>query len=151
MGDILLIITEQFLLHVPLLCGSYISLSLMKVPDLSLESAFVSGAIAGALVLPLCGLLTPFMQLIVVVGASLAGGAVVGATSSSITQFGRLPHLLASIITFGIFYGVNQLGAGSYISLSAYTNPLIRESNPRHPELLMLIGIGTLCSLLLYG
>ncbi len=151
MGDLLLIIIEQCLLHVPLLLGSYISLSLMKVPDLSLESAFVCGALAGALVLPLGTALPHAVQLILVIVASLLGGALVGATSSSITQFGRLPHLLASIITFGIFYGINQLIAGSYLSLSSYPNPLIIESIPRHPELIILIAIGTLCSLLLYG
>lgn len=135
MGDIFLIILEQTLLHLPLLCGAYISLSLMKVPDLSIESAFVCGALLGSKALSLG------MGLVFVLSASLLGGALVGVTSSCITQVGRLPHLLSSIITFGIFYGVSQLIAGSYISLHPYPNLLEIDSITHHPEILMLAGI----------
>lgn len=137
MEDIFFIILEQSLLHLPLLCGAYISLSLMKVPDLSIESAFVSGALLGSKAISLN------LGLVFVLGASLLGGALVGVTSSCITQFGRLPHLLSSIITFGIFYGLSQLIAGSYISLHAYTNPLEVDIIPHHPEILMLAMICT--------
>lgn len=137
--DILLIIAEQCLIHVPLLLGAYITISLMKLPDLSIESAYVSGAIVGAYTLTCIGTLPVSIQLPIVVIASLCGGALVGATSSVLTQYAGMPHLLSCIITFGIFYGINQLIAGSYISLSAYTNPLISAGVERHPEMVMLI------------
>ncbi|HEV8052311.1 MAG TPA: hypothetical protein VGP47_07445 [Parachlamydiaceae bacterium] len=149
MGDIFLIILEQTLLHVPLLCGAYISLSLMKVPDLSIESAYVCGALLSAKVLPLVGALPGMMGLVIVLGASLFGGALVGLTSSFITQFGRLPHLLSSIITFGIFYGIGQLIAGSYISLHTYPNLLEIDSIPHHPEIFMLAVICTVLAIAL--
>ncbi len=43
-----LVVLEQSLLHIPLVIGAYVSLSLLKVPDLSIESAYVVGAIVGA-------------------------------------------------------------------------------------------------------
>ena len=48
MIETVLIILEQVLLHFPLILGAYISISLLKVPDLSLESAYVCDAIMGA-------------------------------------------------------------------------------------------------------
>ena len=53
-----------------------------------------------------------------------------------------MPHLLSSIITFGIFYGVAQYISGSYVSLSAHTNPLIFSALSRqYPELCALVLI----------
>lgn len=151
MIEIVLIVLEQLLIHVPLLLGSYISISLMKVPDLSIESAYVSGAILGAQVIPHIGSLPITLQVVVVIGASLLGGALVGITSSLITQYAKLPHLLSSIVTFGIFYGINQLIAGSYMSLSTYANPLMMDVIARHPELLTLALISVVFSLFVYA
>jgi len=142
--DTILIIIEQCLMHVPLLCGAYITISLMKLPDLSIESAYVSGAIIGAYVVTCTGTLPVSMQLPIVIIASLLGGAIVGMTSSILTQYAGLPHLLSSIITFGVFYGINQLIAGSYISLSAYQNPLLSNGIERHPEMVALALIATI-------
>jgi putative tryptophan/tyrosine transport system permease protein len=148
--DTLLIIIEQCLMHVPLLFGAYITISLMKLPDLSIESAYVSGAITGAYVVAMANAMPLHVQLPFVITASLCGGAIVGMTSSMLTQYAGLPHLLSSIITFGIFYGVTQLMAGSYISLSAYNNPLIVGGVERHPELLMFLCIAAIVSFCVY-
>ena len=139
MIELLLIITEQALLHVPLIVGAYISISLMKVPDLSIESAFVTGAVVAA------NVLTTFdgsVPLGLVLGASCFGGALVGCSSSLLTRKAQLPHLLSSIITFGIFHGVNQLLSGVYITLSTRVNQLEQYILlPRHPELVLLVVI----------
>ncbi len=148
--DMLLIVMEQCLMHVPLLLGAYITISLMKLPDLSIESAYVSGAIIGAYAIACTDALPVSMQLPIVVIASLFGGAIVGITSSMLTQYAGLPHLLSSIITFGVFYGVNQLIAGSYISLSVYQNPLIYNVIERHPEMVTLMFIAIIVSVGLY-
>ncbi len=147
-----IIIMQQTLIHLPLIIGAYISIALMKVPDLSLESAYVFGALLAAkTVVFLHG-----MPLIITVPctlfASLLGGAFVGLTSSLLTQKAQLPHLLSSIITFGIFHGVNQLVAASYISLSPYINQLaIINIIPRHPELIMLFLICTILFIIMYA
>lgn len=148
--DTLLIIAEQSLIHIPLLLGAYITISLMKIPDLSIESAYVSGAIIGAYVVTLSGALPFGVQLPMVIIASLFGGACVGFTSSMLTQYADLPHLLSSIITFGIFYGINQLIAGSYISLSAYTNPLLVGGIERHPEFIMFVLLAIIFGAFMY-
>ena len=44
----LLIIIEQICLYLPLVFGAYISMSLLKLPDLSIETAYVFGAILGS-------------------------------------------------------------------------------------------------------
>jgi putative ABC transport system permease protein len=151
MIDMVLIILEQFLVHIPLLLGAYINISLMKVPDLSIESAYVSGAILSAQLIPHITGLHSVLQIIVLLCASLLGGACVGFTSSMLTQYARLPHLLSSIVTFGIFYGINQVIAGSYIALSAYANPLLLTIIPYHPEFVALLILGTIVVLLVYG
>lgn len=148
--DTFFIIIEQCLMHVPLLLGAYITISLMKLPDLSIESAYVSGAIIGAYVVASTSALPVSMQLPLVIIASLFGGAIVGITSSILTQYAGLPHLLSSIITFGVFYGINQLIAGSYISLSAYQNPLLSNGIERHPEMVALTLIAILVVMGLY-
>ena len=138
MIELLFIILEQALLHFPLILGAYISISLLKVPDLSLESAYVCGAIMGAQTLIHLQGLPLELQIIGVILASIYGGALVGLTSSLITQKAGLPHLLSSIITFGIFHGINQLIANSYISLSGLSNPLTLNLIPHHPEVIVL-------------
>lgn len=73
MIDTALIILEQALLHVPLILGAYISLSLLKVPDLSLESAFVFGALCGAFAVSLTVGMPWILLLKVVLIASMLG------------------------------------------------------------------------------
>ncbi len=139
MIDLILIVLEQSLLHLPLMLGAYISFSLLKVPDLSLESAYTVGAIAGARMLMLLVGVPVVIKLPLVLLASCLGAALVGLTSSLLTQRGKFPHLLSSIVTFGIFHGVNQAISGAYVSLAKYVNPLACMAYvPYHPELCAL-------------
>ena len=138
MVETILIITEQALLHFPLILGAYISISLMKVPDLSLDSAYVFGAILASITVPTVQHMPCAVALLVIISASLIGGACVGLVSSLLTQKARLPHLLSSLITIGIFHGISQLVAGVYVSLSGYINMLELDIIPLHPELPIL-------------
>jgi len=149
MLNTLLVIIEQSLLHLPLMLGAYISFSLVKVPDLSIESAYVVGAIFGSYALGIPNLPIGAM-LVAIILASLMGGALVGLISSLLTQKGKFPHLLSSIVTFGLFHGINQFISPVYVSLSATRNPLtIFDGMPQHPELPMLLLIGCMvtCSI----
>lgn len=137
----MLIIIEQSLLYLPLVIGSYISFSLLKVPDLSIESAYVTGAICGAYVLMYGQALPGPLLLCIVVLASCAGGAVVGLLSSLLTCKGKLPHLLSSVITGGVFHGINQLISPVYVSLHGFSNPLFCPLSKQYPELLLLMVI----------
>src|SRR3989442_438326 len=116
MTQTLITIIEQTLLHLPLMLGAYISISLIKVPDLSIESAYDFGALLGSqLLIGMPAGMPMALQIIAVIFASMVGGACVGFISSLLTQKAGLPHLLSSIITFGIFHGINQLISKAYI------------------------------------
>jgi putative tryptophan/tyrosine transport system permease protein len=152
MLDIFLIILEQALLHIPLVVGAYISISLMKVPDLALESAYVFGAILGSQAVMLGNNFSSYFVLASALIASLFGGALVGFTSSFITQKGGVPHLLSSIVTIGLFNGINHLISNSYQSLAGYPNPLTIVPGIRHhPEFFVvaIIAIMVVCSMAL--
>ena len=100
-------IFDQALTLLPLLIGAYITISLLKLPDFSLESAYLFGAVVGYLLrdMPLPVMLT---------GASL-GGALVGAIVSTLNQCFKLPYLLAAIITNGLFHGLTHYFLGTSI------------------------------------
>lgn len=98
-------ILGQLLIALPLALGAYLTLSLLKLPDFSIESAYLFGAVmaylAGDLSLPLVLLSAGF------------GGAFVGAIVSTLNQCLKLPFLLAAIITNGLFHGTTQYLLGT--------------------------------------
>ena len=147
MVETVLIILEQAFLHFPLILGSYISVSLMKVPDLSMESAYVFGAMSASIMVPVLHNVSWFCSFPLIIIASLLGGACVGITSGLLTQKARIPHLLSAIITIGIFHGISQLVAGVYVSLSGYTNILASPIMLLHPELPILVLLFIICAL----
>src|SRR5271170_6780377 len=67
---------------------------------------------------------------------------IVGLISGSLTQFARIPHLLSSVLTIGLFHGINQfvLGTSSF-SLSSFLNPLAVGFWAKNPELPVLAFI----------
>lgn len=142
MFNFFMIVLEQSMIYLPLVLGSYISFSLLKVPDLSLETAYLIGAFCGGVALQFTQGLAPQVSLIVVLFASICGGMLVGITSSCITRYGKIPHLLSSIITFGLFQGLFLMVSSSYVSLAKYHNVLMQVPYfDKHPELFMLMMI----------
>lgn len=143
MMNTLLIIIEQTLLHLPLMIGAYVSFSLLKIPDLSIESAYVVGALTGSFVLTMFVHLPLSVMIIILLCASVIGGSLVGLTSSMLTQKANFPHLLSSIVTFGFFHGINQFISAPYVSLSKQDNPLrVFAFITQYPELPILFIIG---------
>ncbi len=142
----LLIIIEQGLLYLPLVLGGYLVISLMQIPDLSIESAVLIGAIAGnagACVFSAAGLG-------LYVGIVVAGfaGAAVGVGAALLHVYGRLSHLLSSIIMLGFCQGLSLLFMG------ASHRPVVHEVIklmlvPGYPVLPILVGCGFLVSLLM--
>lgn len=147
---IFLSLVEQWLMHVPLLLGSYISFYLLKVPDLSIESAYTFGAFCGALFIGYCPPMHPFMQLLIVLIISCVAGGFVGALSSGLSSLLGVSHLLATIMTTGIIYSLNQYIIGSYYSISTVQNPLILNSIPGHPEFVVLLFLVCILTYLVY-
>lgn len=143
MFNFFMIVLEQSLIYLPLACGAYISFSLLKVPDLSLETAYLMGALSGTTALSYCVGYPLWLSFTITMVAAIMGGMLVGLCSSCITSFGKIPHLLSAIITFGLFHGVFQLCSPVYQSLALYDNILMMfPVVARHPELSPLILIG---------
>lgn len=143
MISLFLIILEQVCLYLPLVFGAYISISLMKLPDLSIESAYLFGAITATHYLLTCNTGVTFEMLPLTMLAALAGGMFVGCISSFLTQKIKIPHLLSSILTGGLFHGINQMILGtSNVSLSKAQNYLTCFAiDTQHSELVVLILI----------
>ena len=114
-----LIIIEQSFRYLPLVCGAYVSIALLKVPDLSIEAAYVFGVITASQGIMWFGGVTTFTGSMCITLISLLGGLAVGCISGCLTYYARLPHLLSSILTIGMFHGMNQFVLGSAnVSLS---------------------------------
>ena len=142
MFNFFMIVLEQSLIYLPLALGAYISFSLLKVPDLSLETAYLMGAFFGATALQYVAGYPLWIGFIITMLASMVGGMIVGLTSSSMTSWGKIPHLLSAIITFGLFHGIFQFCSPAYQSLASYKNVLMLFPYlSRHTELgALMIG-----------
>ncbi len=115
---------EQISLYIPLMLGSYIALGLMKIPSLSIESAYVFGAVLASVVV-ISDPSANFFVLIMALTTSFFGGALVGFLSALLAEKAHFSQLLSAIITIGFFHGVIQwVINGTQVVLSAQTNPL---------------------------
>lgn len=152
MFNFLMIVIEQCMIYVPLSLASYISFSLLKIPDLSLETAYLMGAFFAGLALQVMQGCSTLITLPMVLIASIVGGMLVGLTSSCITRYGNIPHLLSSIITFGLYQGLFLLCSDPYLSLARYNNVfMIIPYFSKHPELLILSFINMMiCCVCVY-
>jgi putative ABC transport system permease protein len=140
--DLIINILEHVCMYAPLMVGAYISFSLMKVPNLSIEAAFVSGAIAASKMLALTQGMSICVVLPLVLLASIVGGVLVGVLIAALDVYGKVPHLLASILTLGLCFGANLLVLGvANVSVTHLNNPLTLLPFPTHPELGMFMVI----------
>ena len=149
MFENLLIILEQSLILLPLILGAYLSMSLMKVPNLGIESAFVFGAIVGYQSLsyaPEAGLLSLIISLL----ASSLGGMFVGIITSIITMKLKLSNLLSAIVTIGLFNGISQYVLGSSHAAVTINNLGIIPSIHRFPALSNLLILAIFIFLLFF-
>lgn len=85
---------ELLTIYFPLILGGYLILSLMKLPDLSLESAFLAG-----------GAFACFVDTSLAPWVGMCGGCFVGIVVAVVKEGLGLPYLLATILTNGLFHG----------------------------------------------
>ena len=129
----MLSIIEQGFIALPLLLGAYLIFSLLKLPDLSLESSYLFGAVVAYFAKEL-----PFPLVLL---SAMMGGVCVGATVSIFNQFLRIPCLLAAIITNGLFHGfIVYLIGGGFLSFH-YQLPM------QELLCLFLVSLALLCSM----
>lgn len=101
-------ILEQALIFLPLVIGAYFTISLLKLPDFSIESAYLFGAVAAFLAKDL-----PFPLVLL---SAIGGGIIVGTTVCFFNQVLQIPFLLAAIVTNGLFHGLTQYLLGTSVS-----------------------------------
>lgn len=101
-------ILQQVLIALPLVLGAYLTLSLLKLPDFSIESAYLFGAVSA--------FLAQDLPLPLVILSSMCGGMIVGITVSFLNQILHIPFLLAAIVTNGLFHGFTQFCLGSAVT-----------------------------------
>lgn len=119
-------ILEQALIALPLIVGAYLTISLLKLPDFSIESAYLFGAVMAFLARDL-----PLSLIFI---SALCGGIAVGTVVSFLSQCLRLPFLLAALVTNGLFHGITQYFLGTSVASFKLVFPF--------HELLMLSGVG---------
>lgn len=134
-------ILEQILMFLPLIIGAYISMSLMKITNFSIESAYLFGAIvAGQALQNGC---SGFWALFIALISSACAGALVGVFTALLFEKAKFSDVLSAIITVGFFYGLAQMVmAGSHITLSGLYNPLkMCVCFEKYPHLIMMLCV----------
>ena len=124
--------------------GGIFSISLLKLPDLSIEAAFVFGAISASKTIIFFNGINNIYVGALVFCVSLLAGAAVGIFSSMLTLKFKLSPLLSSIMAIGFFHGIYQLVLRSLkLSISCYDNFFSFVS-----ETYFLIFLAIVCSIL---
>lgn len=145
MIEIMVTVLEQIVLYLPLMMGAYIVFSLMKVPHLSIETAYVGGAIVASKILAYTHTTIHIMNLVCVCIASMLGGILSGCIVAFLGLKGKIPYFLANILTIGLCYGFNLfILGGSNVSLTTYENPLLINIPHNHPELIITLMISVI-------
>ena len=134
---------QQFLLFLPLIIGAYITFSLLKIPDLSIESAYVFGAAVGYLTVGIG--LPPYLAIALHIGAAMAGGILVGLVSTTLNQWLNFPFLLAGILTLGLFHGGTQFVLGT--SIQSFPSEFAEQT----PEIFFLAATALMILLALFA
>lgn len=144
-----LTIIEQSFLFAPLVFGGYITIALMKLPDLSLEAAFLVGAIATGKIIAFYGEITTVAAALVVIFGTVFAGMIIGTLSFALTRIAQLPHLLSSLIIMGLMHGIGQaLLQTSLLPLASHQTLL--TVLPGYPEIVPLGFIFIILTLLLH-
>ena len=143
MMHVIFSLCEQIFLYIPLILGAYISISLLKIPHLALDMAFVFGAVGAGKILALLNITNATNGLLIAITTSILSGALVGLVTSTLHTYGKLPHLLANITTIGLFFGINIfLLQGPYMQLQS--NPLALGPIQNYPEFFTILFISTI-------
>ena len=90
--------------YTPFALGAYLSISIMRIPNLAIESAVAFGAIAGATTASAW----PTLGITGIWSAAFLAGGCTGLVAALLHARGYISHLLAGLITIGLFHGVMQ-------------------------------------------
>ncbi|MGN6670711.1 MAG: ABC transporter permease [Candidatus Nucleicultricaceae bacterium] len=119
----------QTLVFLPLVYGVYLSYYILRIPDLTVESSFVSGAVFFTRALEHG--LGPVLSFVI----GLVGGALVGLMVSLLQAKERIPPLISGILMLFMMYPLNLiflnrpnvslLNYGSHYTMSGYPSHMV--------------------------
>lgn len=149
MLHMLSIILYQSLLIFPLILGGFYTIVLMRLPDLALEAAFLTGATISMLVMAFLPKdMGHLPALCFILFSSALAGSSVGFITSILREKLQISHLFASIISIGFFTSLSRFMLGApHVSLLVYPSYLDLQLLPDSlikPELASLIVIAIL-------
>lgn len=150
MFSISILIVEQFFLYLPVVLAAFISFSILKIPNLCLEAAFLMGALFSHVALTTLPMGTSaLLKLLTGTSAGILGGMTVGLLCGVIITHGRIAHLLANIITAGICSGIALfLLAGPYTAIGNEEAALTQLPIAQHPELIIIATLAIIATIL---
>lgn len=126
---------EQISIYFPILLGAYSSFFLLKIPFLTLETAYLLGSLLSCFInyLKLNSLIT----LIFCILTSVFAGLIISSITFFVKKYIDISYLLASIIVNGFFHGASQfIAKGVHLTLTNYENVLsIVPSFKFYPQL----------------
>jgi ABC-type uncharacterized transport system permease subunit len=116
-------------IYLPLVIGMYLTQTILRIPDLSMETACMVGGMSSCFFIPMMNLFPSAIALPLLIVIALLTGALVGLCSSVLTVRLGIAHVFSAIITAGIGTGLIYLLMTPYQGLSGYTNHLLCMGN----------------------
>lgn len=143
-------ILELIGIYMPLILGSYCSFFLLKIPFLTLETAFTFGSLLGSLVIKLN--FSKYLIFLISFFISALGGAFVALLTYFTKKIINVSYFLAGIIVIGLFHGINQfIIDGVHLTLNDYDIYLsLFKSFDKFPQLTTIIFINIIIIFLFY-
>lgn len=123
---------EQMFIALPLVFGAYLILSLLKLPDFSLEGSYLFGAVMAYLSRDL-PFPIPFL-------AAIIGGILIGSLMFFLHQIFRLPYLLAAVVMNGFVHGITLALLKSAVNAFHLTLPMSEISFLAGISLLVVVA-----------
>lgn len=117
-------ILEMIGVHIPLVVGMFITQRLLKIPDLSVETAYMMGGMSSCFLVPYLNNAPSIIAIPSLLITGLFAGGLVGLSSSLFTTRLHIHHLFSAIITSGLWNGIIFFCMNPYQGLSGYTNHL---------------------------
>jgi putative ABC transport system permease protein len=135
-------ILEQSFIFLPLSMGIYISYSILKITDLTIDGSFILGA--GVFSRLVTEYLSPGLSL----GLGIAAGGCAGVGVGYIQRQGKIPSLTAGILALYILYSLNfKIMGKPNISLYGYPTLISYFEGLGEKGVLFTMSVGGLCLL----
>ncbi len=139
--NFILHILEMIGVNIPLVVSMFITQRLLKIPDLSIETAYMVGGMSSCFFVPYLTALPSYVAAPCLLAIAIIGGSFVGVCSSIITTQFLIAHLFSAIITAGIGVGAIFICMNPYQGITGYTNHLVMLKTYGLVPMVVLINV----------